>query len=103
MSGTNYDTDYFSWLYQLKITNLHNTKFINKWINTSDKHIAQLCPTRGPVEGFARPAVEVFAVVKVSYIAYWKPVLILIMLNLLYFMQVFFRATLLPLQLGFEH
>jgi len=41
-----------------------------------------------------------------SVLRYWQPVLILIILNLKFLMQVVLSATLsrlLPLQLGFEH
>jgi len=55
----------------------------------------QLRPTRGPD--------KVFAVVK--YPTYWQLVLILIILNLIFLLQVILSATLsrlLPLQLGLE-
>jgi len=57
-------------------------------------------PVSGPIEGFV-----VFAVVNVSYTVYWQPVLILILLNFTFIMQVVLSATssrLLPLQLEFE-
>jgi len=56
----------------------------------------QLCPNRSPV--------ELFAAVKVSY--NWQPVVVLIILNLTFFMQAVPSTTLsrlLPLQLGFEN
>ena len=60
--------------------------------------------TRGsfsPVKGFVRPSLGFSC----SETEYWQPVLILIILNLTFLMQVALSATLsclLPLQLGFE-
>jgi len=67
------------------------------------QHLDQLCPGHGPVEGFVRPSLG-FRCSK-STLHYWQLVLILIILNLKFLMQVVLSATLsllLPLQLGFE-
>jgi len=76
---------------------------------TLHETLIQLCPTaaRGPHAAQLRVLcgpVYVYGVVKVSYI--WQPVLILIVLNLTFLMQVVLSACLsrlISLQLRFEH
>jgi len=76
------------------------------WITDQDLAtvvLVQLCPTRGPVEGFVGPS-WVFAVVKVPRTLTTCPCFDNFEFDI--FMQVVLSATLsrlLPFQLGFEH
>jgi len=54
--------------------------------------LKQLCPTRGPVEGFVRPIFSFSCSDK--YPTYWQPLLILITFNLLFLMQEVLNTTL---------
>ena len=54
--------------------------------------LKQLCPTRGPVEGFVRPIFSFSCSDK--YPTYWQPLLILIISNLPFLMQAVLSTTL---------
>jgi len=54
--------------------------------------LKQLCPTRGPVEGFVRSIFSFSCSDK--YPTYWQPLLILIIFNLAFLMQAVLSTTL---------